>query len=601
MATRTPKSSTLREAFQLLFSIKDAYITKQLCTAVGLVIVNSLCAATAPLVLKLAIDQFEGERPPHALLTSGPLVVIYVLMQYLLRSSTELRAKHQNLGEQRIQRRLSDRLFSHMTRLPLHFHIESQSGALSSTLSYGLMGFQNLLRYSLFNILPVIIELLTVGGVLLGFANRFYLFLFGVAALAYFLVFRSGTKRIAPPARAFSTAVRNANALMVDSLMNPEVVKGLDIGRTLCERYRYRLSVTEVRWAKFMAVRTNNGLLLAAIFAVFLGAVLCFSAVEVTEGTMGLGTFVMLSAYVARLVQPLEMLGTAARDGAQALAYTEQMLRVLRERPEEQLESSVPFKRFSGRVRFENVTFYYGDNPTLVNVSFEIEAGTTVAIVGKTGSGKSTLARLMLRLYDPHGGQIYLDDIPLTSIAPEIVRANFGLVPQDTSLFSGTLMDNVRMGLPGSSDDAVRKAAEFAGLEPFIKRLKHGYRTVVGQRGLKLSGGERQRVAIARAAIRNPAVYILDEATSALDGATAGKIWRNLEGVTTNKTTLIITHRLAEARKADRILVLEQGHLAEQGTHRQLLSTDGIYAELWREQHDAHAILHLVPSTSVPG
>jgi ABC-type transport system involved in Fe-S cluster assembly fused permease/ATPase subunit len=576
---------TLREALQLLWRVADRYAKGRLLLALALVACAALLAALTPIALKLAIDALTAGA------ASGPLapaafVALYVGGQYLARSFTELRVLVHGQAEQHVRRHIGRRLFEHLVRLPMRFHLERKTGAISETAEQGIRGYQLLLHHMVFTVLPVTIEFLAVALVLIHLGYEIYLLILGLAAASYAITFYRGAARIQDPALTVSVAHIEAHAILTDSLLNYETVKYFDAEPVVCRRYDEALSRTESAWRRFFLQRSISGLAVATIFALSLGASLIYATRGVLAGTMSIGDFVLINAYVVRLVQPLEMLGFAIRDIAQSLAFLRKLLELFREKPEDDLTTGREhLVGTRGELVFIDVSFsYLPDHVILRNVSFRVPAGRTVAVVGVSGSGKSSLIRLLFRLYEPDAGKILLDGTPIADMPLSCVRRAIAVVPQDTVLFHDTIANNIGFGRCGASQQAIEAAAKVANLHELIGALPKGYDTVVGERGLKLSGGERQRVAIARAALKQPHIYVFDEATSSLDSKTESEILKNLADVARQSTTLVIAHRLSTIVHADEILVLDGGMLVERGTHSELCERGGHYAALWRAQ-----------------
>lgn len=579
-------SQPLREALQLFWRAADRYARRRLVLTLVLVVFGALLTASTPVALKLVVDALSNGRSGG--LSPMFLIVLFVGSQYLWRCAIELRTLLQAYAEQRIHRRIGRQLFEHLIRLPLQFHLDRKVGTVGEMAEQGLRGYQLLLQHLVYTLLPVTVELAFVAAVLLHFGHPIYLVVIAVSSLAYAIVFQRGARWGRDTAEVASNAHISAHGVLTDSLLNQETVKYFDAEPVICRTYDAALGGIENAWRTFFGRRAANGLMVAAIFAASLGFSLVHAANEVVRGTMTIGDFVLVNAYIARLVQPLEMLGYALRDVAQSMAFLDSMLALFRETKEGTGSVGASASTTRGEVAFQNVTFSYRhERMVLRDVSFVVPAGKTVAVVGASGSGKSSLVRLLFRLYEPDSGTILLDGRPTAQMALSDVRRAIAVVPQDTVLFHDTIACNIGFGRLGATQPEIEEAARLANLHDFIVGLPEGYETVVGERGLKLSGGERQRVAIARAALKRPQLFVFDEATSSLDTRTEREILRNLTDLSSRSTTLVIAHRLSTVVHADEIVVLDQGTVVERGTHQDLKGRRGHYAALWEAQHSA--------------
>ena len=413
-----------------------------------------------------------------------------------------------------------------------------------------------------------------------------YLALLTGAAVAYALAFGVYTRGVAAPSRAVASSNIDAHGLLTDYLLNHEAVKSFNAEAIAAERYRAVLLRTEDSWSRYQQLLARNGLAVATIFAATLGTSLVLAGREVGAGTMTVGDFVLVNAYVVQLARPLESLGMAARSLVHGTGFLHKLLDLFRESPEPALAAGErPARCRAVDVVFEAVSFSYGaGGGTLRHLDFTIPAGCTVAVVGASGSGKSSLVRLLLRLYEPDAGRILLGGRPIAAIPLAELRRLIAVVPQDTVLFNDTIAYNIALGMPDIGAHHVEHAAKVAQLHDFVATLPQGYDTRVGERGMRLSGGERQRIAIARAAIRQPLVFVFDEATSSLDSGTEQEVVRNLVALSATATTLLIAHRLATVAHADEILVLDDGSIVERGRHAELLRMGRRYAAMWRSQ-----------------
>jgi ATP-binding cassette subfamily B protein len=389
--------------------------------------------------------------------------------------------------------------------------------------------------------------------------------------------------------RKMNDSDTEANTKAIDSLLNYETVKYFNAEEREATRYDRSMARYEEASVKSYTSLAMLNAGQAVIFTIGLTATMVMCAAGVHSGRNTVGDFVMINAMMIQLYQPLNFMGMVYREIKQGVIDIETMFGVLLRKPEIQdTPKASELAVTSGHVRFENVQFAYEpERPILKGISFEVPAGQTVAIVGPSGAGKSTLSRLLFRLYDISSGQITIDGQDIRKVTQSSLRAAIGMVPQDTVLFNDTIRYNIRYGRWDASDADVEDAARLAQIDAFIRLSPKGYETQVGERGLKLSGGEKQRVAIARTILKAPPILVLDEATSALDSHTEREIQDALERVSRNRTSLVIAHRLSTIVGADEIIVLEQGRIAERGTHSQLLAIGGLYASMWDRQREA--------------
>jgi ATP-binding cassette subfamily B protein len=545
-----------------------------------------MVAGLAPFLLKVIIDELELSDAHGEYVAIFYLIAAYSFAHWLTRSLGEWRGLFYGWTDHRIQRQLSSKLFQHVMSLPLHFHLDRKTGALNQTLTNGLLGYRLLLYHVLLTVIPVIVELMTMGAVLLFLNHAVYLLVIGASVLLYTLTFWVGVIRIRGPARAASNAHIDANASLTDSILNYETIKCFGAESHAQGRFVEALTKTEHRWSELFKCKTQNGLVIAVIFALCLGISVYVAAREVQQGSMSVGDFVLVHAYMLQITQPLEMIGFAFRDIAQGIAFIERMTELFNQRPEagviargQSLPGGLPDLIFK-RVSYS----YHPDRCVLKSIDFVVPSGKTVAIVGASGSGKSSIIRLLVRLVDPTEGQIYLNDVPLSNVPLSVLRSAVAVVPQDVALFNDSIAYNIGFGKSNSTEADIVRAAKIAHIHDFIVGLPDGYETMVGERGLKLSGGEKQRVAIARAAIRRPKIYVFDEATSSLDSRMERAILHDLIEVAMTATTLIIAHRLSTVVHADEIVMLNQGSVVERGTHSELLQRHGAYTEMWYAQ-----------------
>jgi len=588
MQTVRKSSAHLREVIALIWTDASGFIRLRLVVALLLIMVASATTALGPVALKLVVDGFTG-KSPAAVGTIGlsvaVLIGLYVLSQWLARTVGEIRGLVYARAERRMSRMLSERLFAHVMRLPLKFHLERQTGAISQTLDNGLNGYQMVLHTLVFTILPVATELGTIVVVLSRLGQPAFLGLFAGAIVAYAVVFWYSALTIMTAARSASDSQVNATAVMTDSILNYETVKYFTAESVVQDRVSRALIQTEDGWVGFFRRYAYNGLFIASIFAGFLGVTIFYAAHEVQGGRMTVGTFVLVNTYMLQIVRPVEQLGYAMQMLSQGLAFLGKMFEIFREQPEAAAAVAGSAPLGAGRLEFQAVgVSYRSDRVVLADVSFNLPAGRTLGVVGGSGSGKSTLVRLLVRLIEPDGGRILLDGVSIAELPLAWLRQAIAVVPQDTVLFNDSIGYNIAFGKEGSTHGEVEHAARLAHLHDFITSLPDGYETKVGERGVKLSGGEKQRVSIARAAIKRPRIYVFDEATSSLDSNTEREILKNLREISRFSTTVVIAHRLSTVVHADEIVVLDGGTIVERGTHSNLLRQHGRYAALWEAQ-----------------
>ncbi len=578
--------TTLRRLLPYLWHYKWRVVA-----ALAFMVAAKLANVGVPVLLKHLIDAMTPNpaQPQTLLVVPVALLMVYGVLRLSVSAFTELRELVFAKATQGAARQIALETFQHLHSLSLRFHLERQTGGMTRDIERGVRGIESLISYSLYSIVPTLIEVVLVLTIL-GWAFDVWFALITLAALAIYIFFtvyvtewRTQFRR---QANEFDSA---AHTKAVDSLLNYETVKYFN--NEGFEAQRYDRSLDQLRRARLKA-QTSLSLLNTGqqlIIAVALIAMLWRATQGVVDGRMTLGDLVMVNAFMIQLYIPLNFLGMIYREIKQSLADLDRMFRLLEKEREVDDQAGAPDLNLAGSptVRFENVRFAYeSDRPILQGLSFEIPAGKTVAVVGSSGAGKSTLARLMYRFYDvPNdqamNGRITIDGKDIRSVTQSSLRRAIGIVPQDTVLFNDTVAYNIAYGRPGSTQSEVEEAARQARIHDFIASTPKGYQTMVGERGLKLSGGEKQRVAIARTLLKNPPILIFDEATSALDSANERAIQAELQSVAHNKTTLVIAHRLSTVVDAHEILVLDAGQVVERGTHTQLLALQGHYARMW--------------------
>jgi ABC-type transport system involved in Fe-S cluster assembly fused permease/ATPase subunit len=583
----------LREVIALIWSEADRFVRIRLAGALLLTLIASALIGLGPVALKLVVDRFAGDLKTSTI-PVALLIGLYVLSQGFARSVGEIRAFFYAGAEQRMVRTLSERLFTHVMKLPLRFHLNRQTGAVTQTLTNGIQGYMVVLHTLLFGTLPIAVELATIVVVLSRLDQPAFLLFFSGAIVCYSVLFVFAARRTQKAAKSGSAAQIDANAVMTDSILNYETVKYFAAETVVQRSVRGALVRTEAEWVRFSRQFAVNGLCVSILYTAFLGLTVIYAARETEAGRISIGTFVLMNTYVLQIVRPVEMLGSAVQALSHGMANLHKMLELFREKSEDLAKGDSAPLGGPGALEFSKVSVsYQSDRAILKEVSFQARAGKTLGIVGHSGSGKSTIVRLLTRLIEPDSGRILLDGVPIPEVSLTRLRESIAVVPQDTILFNDTIAYNIAFGRAGSTRDEVEAAARLAHLHDFIMTLPEGYETRVGERGVKLSGGEKQRVSIARAVIKQPALYVFDEATSSLDTRTEREIMQSLREISSHRTTLVIAHRLSTVVYADHIVVLDAGMIVEQGTHEGLLERNGRYAALWHAQQQAKSAVEL--------
>jgi ATP-binding cassette subfamily B protein len=575
-----------------LWPVGEPMLRLRVVAALLLLAAAKAANVLVPIAYARAVDALAPQSGAGAVIAVPiALLVGYGLLRVMSSALGELRNAVFSKVQARAGRRVALDVFRHLQALSMRFHMDRATGGLSRVIERGVRGIATSLNFLLFNIIPTIVEILFVSVILWWmFAASFALTMLGtiIAYVAFTLIFTNWRLRFR---RQMNQTDEEANTKAVDSLLNYETVKYF--GNEAHESRRYDESMTRYESAYVKSETTLNMLNAgqATIMAVGLTITMLLAGRGIADGSMSIGDLVMVNTYLIQLYQPLNILGFAYREIKQGLTDMEQMFALL-DVPAEVRDApnAAPLALGAGEIRFEDVRFgYRPDREILKGISFTVPPGRMLAIVGPTGAGKSTISRLLFRFYDVTGGRVLVDGQDVRGLTQHSLRAAIGVVPQDTVLFNDTIRYNIAYGRPGASDAEIENAAKLAQVHDFVSRLPDGYATRVGERGLKLSGGEKQRVAIARTILKDPRLLILDEATSALDTRTEQEIQAALRDVARNRTTLVIAHRLSTVVEADEIIVLQEGAIAERGSHGALIAAGGLYADMWRRQSEAMA------------
>ncbi|RWH18957.1 ABC transporter ATP-binding protein/permease [Mesorhizobium sp.] len=594
VSAETGTLTTLRNLWPYMWPADRADLRARVTWATLLLVVAKVTLVAGPYFFKWATDALAhaSKTPPPLpafMLAPVMLVIAYNVLRLVQLGFNQLRdALFARVGQYAV-RQLAFRTFVHMHQLSLRFHLERRTGGLSRIIERGTKGIETIVRFVMLNTAPTILEFALTAGIFAYTYGWKYVAVVAVTVWIYvWFTVKASDWRISIR-RDMNESDTDANTKAIDSLLNFETVKYFTNERMEAERFdrsmaRYETAATKT-WTSLGWLNFGQGL----IFGLGTVIVMCMSALEVQAGTQSVGDFVFINAMLMQLSVPLNFIGFIYREIRQGLTDIEHMFDLL-DVPQEIVDKpdARPLKVSAGKVEFRDVHFSYDANRKILKgVSFEVPAGKTVAIVGPSGAGKSTISRLLFRFYDVQRGQVLIDGQDIRDVTQESLRAVLGMVPQDTVLFNDTIAYNIRYGRVGASEEEVSKAAELAQIGPFIEKLPDGYRSMVGERGLKLSGGEKQRVAIARTILKAPPILMLDEATSALDTQTEQEIQAALDLVSKGRTTLVIAHRLSTVISADEIIVLKDGQIAERGTHAALLRQQGLYASMWDRQREA--------------
>jgi ABC-type transport system involved in Fe-S cluster assembly fused permease/ATPase subunit len=597
--------STLQQTINLLVPFLWPKNKKSMKARVVIAVICLLLAKAAnigtPPILGYAVDSLTelSEGINVYMLIPLALIISYGIARIAALGFGELRNAIFSKVAQNAITQLTLNTFKHLHSLSLQFHLGRQTGALSKFIDRGTKGVNFLLTYVLFNVIPTIIEIFLVAGILAFVYGWKYALITLITISLYIVVTFTVTQWRLQFRRRMNAADNAVSTKLIDSLLNFETVKYFNNEKHEYERLNESLKEYEKESVNNQYSLSYLNIAQTVVIMAGITIMLVMSAYDIRAGYLSIGGFVVINAYMLQLYQPLNFFGTVYREIRQSLTDMENLFTLWEEKPKLTDNDQSFSQTKQASIRFENVSFDYDERRTIIeNISFEVPNGKKVALVGPTGAGKSTISRLLFRFYDPKQGSIFINNENIKDISQSSLRKMIGVVPQDTVLFNDTIYYNISYGNPKASEEQIYEAARSADIHNFVMGLPDGYQTLVGERGLKLSGGEKQRVAIARAILKNPSIFFFDEATSALDSTTEKEIQKNLQTISQNRTTLVIAHRLSTAADADEILVLEQGQITERGTHAELLSRNGKYAEMWDKQKDTQVIQDL-ETTSV--
>ncbi|KZY48570.1 MULTISPECIES: ABC transporter ATP-binding protein/permease [unclassified Oleiphilus] len=582
--------SIIKQIIPYLLEYKQRIALALLC-----LVAAKVASVTMPFILKHVVDDLDQQLADNELsLLVVPLglLLAYGLVRLMNVLLGEIRDTLFGRVTERAMRRVGLKVFEHLHALSLSFHLNRQTGGLSRDIERGTNGISFLMRFLVFNIVPTFLELFLVMGILWQQYRFEFALIVLISVIAYVWFSKTTTDWRTQFIREANQADSKSNTRAIDSLLNYETVKYFTNEQYEADLYDKELEKWEQakRKNRLTLFALNGGQ--ALIISSSLTAMLVLAAHEVSTGRMTLGDFVLVNAFMMQIFLPLNFLGFVYREIKSSMTNIERMFGLLKEAPlVVDTQNAQPLTVSNGKIEFKDISFAYEPSRTILsNLSFTVQPGEKVALVGSSGAGKSTIAKLLFRFYDTSKGAILIDDQNIKHCAQHSLRAAIGVVPQDTVLFNTSLIENVRYGRPGASDAEVKHAIELAHLKDFVEGLPKQYETQVGERGLKLSGGEKQRVAIARTILKNPAILLFDEATSSLDSASESAVMEAIREVSAGKSSLVIAHRLSTVVDADRIIVIDKGGVVEQGSHHSLIKAQGLYAQLWALQQNEQGI-----------
>lgn len=550
-------------------------------------VLAKLANVAGPFLLKHIVDALNTEQlGTLAIAVPIALILAYGIARFSNVLMGEIRDTIFGRVTERAMRKIGLQVFRHIHTLDLDFHLDRRTGGLARDIERGTNGISFLMRFFVFNIFPTVIEVFMIAGILFYNYGIGFALIILVSVTLYVLFSIIATEWRTQFVREANIADSSSNTRAIDSLMNYETVKYFTNENFEANRYDYELEQWENarRKNRLSLFALNAGQ--ALIIALATTAMVWLAAQQVSQGVMTIGDFVAVNSYMMILFMPLNFLGFVYREIKGSLANIEKLFELMQTKPKiVDIEQAPALRLTEGSIEFKQVDFFYHDDRQILKaIDFRIAPGEKLAVVGASGAGKSTLVKLLFRFYDCSNGAVYIDGQDISQVSQHSLRQAIGIVPQDTVLFNDSIFENIRYGQPDADDSAVEEAIRLAHLDDFVNQLPQGRNTRVGERGLKLSGGEKQRVAIARTILKRPPILVFDEATSSLDSHSEKAILDAINEISQNHTSLVIAHRLSTIVDADRIIVLDQGKLVEQGNHHQLLAQQGRYADLWNTQ-----------------
>jgi ATP-binding cassette subfamily B protein len=585
---RRVEIGVVRRVVPYLWPAGQAWVKWRVLIAVASLILAKLVAVATPMILGAAVDSLSGKDAGYSVfvLGAGGLTIAYGVSRVLDSGFQQLRDVVFAKVGQRALRRVGLETFQHIHNMSLRYHLSRKTGGLSRVMERGVKGVAFLLRFLLFSIGPLLLQLVLISGALAAFFDLRYLLVIVVAIIAYVWFTAVVTEWRVKIRKQMNDQDNDANQKAIDSLLNFETVKYFGAEYREAARYDAAMQGYETSALKTSYSLGFINIGQALIINTAMVVVMLMSVQGVADGMISVGGFVAVNAYIMQVMMPLNFLGFVYREIRQALVDMSEMFSLLEQPPEVQDKPGAPPLRVAGgRIEFRDVHFAYDpERAILKGVDLTVEPGKTLAIVGPSGSGKSTIGRLLFRFYDVNAGAVLIDGQDIRDVSQNSLHNAIGVVPQDTVLFNDTIYYNIAYGRDAATRAEIEQAAKAAQIHEFVQSLPNGYDTMVGERGLKLSGGEKQRVGIARSLLKNPPILLLDEATSALDTQTEHEIQESLIQMGQGRTVMIIAHRLSTVVHADRIVVLEQGQIVESGSHDELLAQEGRYSHLWHLQ-----------------